>query len=112
MGKLNFPTTYRDDGLLGKLAEGRPLVTPPVQPGFPTTYREEGLVGKLPGLNFPTTYRDDGLVGKRAGSTSPPPIEMTDSWGSWPKDVRWLHPLYNRASPPPIEKRGSWGSWL
>jgi len=37
VGKLNFPTTYRDDGLVGKLAEGRPLVTPPVQLGFPTT---------------------------------------------------------------------------
>ena len=43
---------------------------------FPTTYREEGLVGKLPqkasadyylscrALNFPTTYREEGLVGK------------------------------------------------
>ena len=30
---------------------------------FPTTYREEGLVGKLP-PNFPTTYREEGLVGK------------------------------------------------
>ena len=74
MGKLNFPTTYRDDGLVGKLAEGRPLVTPPVQPGFPTTYREEGLMGKL-------------------ALTSPPPIEKKVSWGSCAKDVRWLlHP--------------------
>ena len=67
MGKLNFPTTYRDDGLVGKLAEGRPLVTPPVQPGFPTTYREEGLMGKL-------------------ALTSPPPIEKRGSWGSWQSD--------------------------
>ena len=32
---------------------------------FPTTYREECLVGKLTRAdNFPTTYTDEGLVGK------------------------------------------------
>ena len=34
-------------------------------PNVPTTYREEGLVGKLPrALNVPTTYREEVLVGK------------------------------------------------
>ena len=33
---------------------------------FPTTYTDEGLVGKL-GSSFPTTYTDDGLVGKVPG---------------------------------------------
>ena len=42
----------------------RPLITSP--PNVPTTYREEGLVGKL-GSSFPTTYTDDGLVGKVPG---------------------------------------------
>ena len=46
------------------MASRRPLVTPPVQPTFPTTYREEWLVGKLVCLYFLTTYREEVLVGK------------------------------------------------
>ena len=48
--------------LLGKTSAGYT----PSQPGFPTTYREEGLVGKLAPQSFPTTYTDDRLVGKLA----------------------------------------------
>ena len=117
---------------MGKLAAGRPLVTPPVQPGFPTTYGEEGLVGKLAGSTspppmekrgswgscpevprsyFPTTYTEEGLVGKL-----PPnfPTTYTDECLVGKLAIRrpLVTPPYNRASPPPIEKRGSWGSWL
>ena len=92
---------------MGKLAEKSADYTP-LQPDFPTTYREEGLVGKRPPAspppiqmtvswgscetsadytpfptpNFPTTYREEGLVGKRPPA-SPPPIEKRRSWGSW-----------------------------
>jgi hypothetical protein len=31
---------------------------------FLTTYRDEGLVGKLVCLYFLTSYREEGLVGK------------------------------------------------
>ena len=34
---------------------------------------------------FPTTYREEVLVGKLASETSPPPIQMSGSWGSWPR---------------------------
>ena len=66
MGKLNFPTTYREEDLVGKLPKDvrwlHPLFRnlqsspPPIEkrcswgswpPNFPTTHREEGLVGKL-----------------------------------------------------------------
>ena len=47
----------------GEVGNQTPAGYTPLQPGFPTTYREEGLVGKLP-PNFPTTYTEEGLVGK------------------------------------------------
>ena len=68
----------------------RPLITSP--PNVPTTYREEGLVGKLAGSTFPTTYGEEGSWGSCL-RTSPPPIQMSVSWGSWQSDARWLHPL-------------------
>ena len=83
MGKLNFPTTYREDRLVGKST--RPLITFPERPHH---LWRRGARGEAAGLNFPTTYRDEGLVGKLLGSTSPPPIEKRGSWGSWQPDVR------------------------
>ena len=64
MGKLSStsPPPIEKRGSSGSCGR-RPLVTPPLQPDFPTTYREEGFVGKLP-PNFPTTYTEEGLVGK------------------------------------------------
>ena len=52
---LNFPTTYTDEGLVGKLPETSAdylLQTSPPPIGearlnFPTTYTDEGVVGKL-----------------------------------------------------------------
>jgi len=48
---------------VGKLPQDVPWLHPLTTSSFPTTYREEGLVGKLP-PNFPTTYTEEGLVGK------------------------------------------------
>ena len=50
----NFLTTYREEGLVGKL----------VCLYFLTSYGEEGLVGKLVCLYFLTSYGEEGLVGK------------------------------------------------
>ena len=70
---LNFLTTYREEGLVGKLvsllphhlhrrgARGEVGVCTVY---FLTTYREEWLVGKLVCLYFPTTYTEERLVGK------------------------------------------------
>ena len=83
----NVPTTYGEEGLVGKLAGS--TSPPPMEKRcswgscpevprsyFPTTYREEGLVGKLP-PNFPTTYTDECLVGKLAirRSLVTPPLQ-------------------------------------
>ena len=89
MGKLvhhhlYFPTTYTEEGLVGKLRKTSAGYTPLTASGFPTTYREEGLVGKL-------------------SSTSPPPIQKRGSWGSCLKDVRRLSPLCHSAA---LARRG------
>ena len=88
---VNCPTTYTEDGLVGKLVNVRNLhhlsSPPPIQkkaswgswgqlPHHLYRRRPRGEVGKRPQLTppiFPTTYTEDGLVGK-LGSTSPPPI--------------------------------------
>ena len=81
---LYFPTTYTEEGLVGKLRKTSAGYTPLTASGFPTTYREEGLVGKL-------------------SSTSPPPIQKRGSWGSCLKDVRRLSPLCHSAA---LARRG------
>jgi hypothetical protein len=93
---VNCPTTYTEDGLVGKLVNVRnlhPLSSPPpIQkmaswgswgqlPHHLYRRRARGEVSKRPQLTppiFPTTYTEEGLVGK-LGSTSPPPIQKKAS---------------------------------
>ena len=64
MGKRNFPTTYTEEGLVGKLGRRRPLVTPPRNFQLPHHLYRRGARGEAGLRNFPTTYTEEGLVGK------------------------------------------------
>jgi len=116
---VNCPTTYTEDGLVGKLVNVRnlhPLSSPPpIQkmaswgswgqlPHHLYRRRARGEVSKRPQLTppiFPTTYTEEGLVGK-LGSTSPPPIQKKASWGSW---GQLPHHLYRRRARGEVSKR-------
>ena len=58
--RVNFLTTYTEDGLVGKLANVRNL-----HPYLPHHLYRRRARGEAR-VNFPTTYTEDGLVGKLA----------------------------------------------
>jgi len=100
----DFPTTYRDDWLVGKLVSASP---PPIEKRgswgsclrLPHhLYRrvargevaESPLITPLPKLQLPHHYREEWSRGEVSLSTSSPPIEKRGSWGM--QSVRWFMP--------------------
>jgi len=90
--RVNFPTTYTRDGLVGKLVNVRNLhpylphhlyrrgARGEARVNFPTTYTRDGLVGKF-FPDSPTTYGEEQLVGKLASvyAFSPPTCTLPTS---------------------------------
>ena len=76
LARLYFPTTYREEGLVGKSGAPCSTSSPPIEK------RARGEVGPPSATYLLTTYREEGLVWKLGVSTSPPPIEKRGSWGS------------------------------